>query len=330
MPAVDSADQAVLPNPPSLATRLHPPTSRTGKGLPARLPRQAAQAQLVLAARAHQQGARAQLVESFMPLIGNVARSYSHVPAVDRCELMQEGVVGVLRALDRFDPQLGTPFWAYASWWVRQAMQQLVSELSRPVVLSDRALRQLARIRGARRTFVRANGREPSLRELAGESELTVEQIQKLTVADRQPRSLGEPAHERSEGGGATFGDLVRDPGAEEAYDDIAARAEVWELPRLLDHTSARERAVIEARYGLDGPERTLRELGGTIGVSAERVRQIEEAGLEKMRTALAGECAPFAPSRRSRQASPCKPSRSAQDAAPPTRPVGVQLHDAP
>ncbi|HEX4188719.1 MAG TPA: sigma-70 family RNA polymerase sigma factor [Solirubrobacteraceae bacterium] len=282
----------------------------------------------MLAARAHQRGARAQLVESFMPLIGSVARIYSRVPAVDRCELMQEGVVGLLRALDRFDSQLGTPFWAYASWWVRQAMQQLVSELSRPVVLSDRALRQLARIRGARRTFVRANGREPSLRELAEESELTVGQLQKLTVADRQPRSLEEPAHERSEGG-ATFGDLVQDPVAEEAYDDIVAGAELCELPRLLDHASARERAVIEARYGLDGPERTLRELGQRIGVSAERVRQIEEAGLEKMRTALAADSAPSAPrnghARRRRASQPGRRrSRSA-----PTGSAGVRPHDA-
>jgi RNA polymerase sigma factor (sigma-70 family) len=249
----------------------------------------------VLAARAHRQGARAEVVESFMPLIGSVARIYSRVPAVDRRELMQEGVVGVLRALDRFDPELGTPFWAYAAWWVRQAMQQLVSELSRPVVLSDRALRQLVKIRGARRMFARVNGREPSLRELAEASELTVEQLQKLTVADRQSRSFEQPAHEQSEGG-VTFGDLVRDPGAEEAYDDIAARAEVCELPRLLDHASARERAVIEARFGLGGPERTLRELGQRIGVSAERVRQIEEAGLEKMRTALVEDSAPSTP----------------------------------
>jgi RNA polymerase primary sigma factor len=327
MPADVSADHAVLPSRPSLATRLHPPTSRTGKGPTGRLPRQEAQAQLVLAARAHQRGARAQLVESFMPLIGSVARTYSRVPAVDRCELMQEGVVGVLRALDRFDPQLGTPFWAYASWWVRQAMQQVVSELSRPVVLSDRAFRQLAHIRGARRTFVRANGREPSLRELAAQSELTVEQLQKLTVADRQPRSLEEPAHEGPEGG-ATFGDLVRDPSAEEAYDDIAARAEVCELPRLLDHASARERAVIEARYGLDGPERTLRELGQRIGVSAERVRQIEEAGLAKMRTALAEDSARSAARNghaRRRRAS--HPGRRRMRSTP-TRPVGVRLQD--
>jgi len=325
MPADDSADQAVLPNRPRLATRLCPPASRTGRCPAARLPRQEAQAQLVLAARAHREGARAEVVESFMPLIGSVARIYSRVPAVDHCELMQEGVVGVLRALDRFDPELGAPFWAYASWWVRQAMQQLVSELSRPVVLSDRALRALAQIRGARRTFVRANGREPSLRELAEESELTVEQLQKLTVADRQPRSFEQPAHEGSEGG-ATFGDLVRDPGAEDAYDEIAARAQVRELPRLLDRTSARERAVIEARFGLDGPERTRRELGERIGVSAERVRQIEEAGLEEMRTALAEDPAARNGRARLRRASHSGWRLTRSTAA---RPVRARLHDA-
>ncbi len=282
----------------------------------------------MLAARAHQQGARGRLVESFMPLIGSVARIYSHVPAVEHCELMQEGVVGMLRALDRFDPQLGTPFWAYASWWVRQAMQELVAELSRPVVLSDRALRQLAKIRAARRTFVRANGREPSLCELAEASELTVVQLQKLTAADRQPRSLEEPAHEQSEGG-ATLGDLVRDPGAEEAYDDIAAHAEVSELARLLDHTSARERVVIEGRYGIDGQERTLRELGQRIGVSAERVRQIEETGLEKMRIALADDAAPSAPRNgpaRRRRASGPGGQRTRSTRA---RPVRVRLQEA-
>lgn len=327
MPADHSADQPVLPDSPRLTARLRPPRSPTVSGLTARRIREEAQAQLVLAARAHQPGARGQLVESFMPLIGGVARIYGRVPAVDRCELMQEGVVGVLRALDRFDPELGTPFWAYASWWVRQAMQQLVSELSRPVVLSDRALRQLAQVRSARATFVCVNGREPSLRELAKESELTVEQLQKLTVADRQPRSFEEQARERSEGG-ATFGELVRDPGAEEAYDDITAHPEVRELPRLLDHTSARERSVIEARYGLDGPERTLRELGQRIGVSAERVRQIEEAGLEKMRAALAEDPArpPLPTGVRRRRAS--RPGRRLTRSTP-TRPVGVRLHDA-
>ena len=95
----------------------------------------------MLAARRDDAGAREQLIKTFLPLIGGVARRYRCSAAVERSELMQEGVVGMLRALERYDEALDTPFWAYATWWVRQAMQRLVAELGRPVVLSDRALR---------------------------------------------------------------------------------------------------------------------------------------------------------------------------------------------
>src|ERR1700730_5979529 len=166
------------------------------------------EATLLLEARDGHGDARGRLIKAFTPLIGSVARTYCHVPGIDRAELMQEGAVGVLRALARFDPDLGTPFWAYASWWVRQAMQQLVSELSRPVVLSDQALRQLARVRDARRTFLRVHSREPTLPELAPDSELKLGQLQKLLVAERQPRGLEEPVDGTTRGG-ATFGDLL-------------------------------------------------------------------------------------------------------------------------
>ena len=246
------------------------------------------ESQLLIAAREHRTNARDRLIAAFTPQIGSMARTYWHVPGIDRSELMQEGVVGVLRALDRFDLELGTPFWAYASWWVRQAMQQLVAELSRPVVLSDRALRQLARVRDARRRFLSVHACEPSLRELAAASELTVAQLQKLIVAERQSRSLEEPVDETNRGG-ATFGDLLCDPRAEEAFEELAMRLDAREVPRLLERLSRRERMVIEARYGMGGTDCTLRELGQSMGVSAERARQIEQAALEKMSAGTAG-----------------------------------------
>jgi RNA polymerase primary sigma factor len=252
------------------------------------LPTREREATLLMEARDGRGDARARLIKTFTPLIGSMARTYCHVPGVERSELMQEGVVGVLRALERFNPDLGTPFWAYASWWVRQAMQQLVSELSRPVVLSDRALRQLARVRDARRRFLRVHSRDPSLPELATDSELTLAQLQKLLVVERQPRGLEEPIDETTRGG-ATFGDLLSDPCAEEAFEELATRLGATEVPRLLGRLTRRERGVIEARFGLDGPERTLRELGLSMGVSAERVRQIEQMALEKMRVSANG-----------------------------------------
>ncbi len=106
---------------------------------------------LVLAAKDGDEARRAELVEAFMPLIASVARAYRGSPSGERRELMQAGVVGLLQALERYDQSLGTPFWAYASWWVRQAMQQIVAQLTRSIVLSDRALRELARVRNAER-----------------------------------------------------------------------------------------------------------------------------------------------------------------------------------
>jgi RNA polymerase sigma factor (sigma-70 family) len=214
-----------------------------------------------------------------MPLIARSARSYSRAPSLDRVELIQEGVVGVLRALERYDPAQGTPFWAYASWWVRQAMQQLVCEMSRPLVLSDRALRQLARVRAARRRLGRELAREPTLAELAGAAELPLWQLQRLLAVERLPRTLEEPA-----AGAGSLGEAIRDPRAEDDFEELYTRVTAERLPRLLDRLSDRERAVITARYGLGEAPRTLEELGRRMGVSAERVRQIEQHALRKLR----------------------------------------------
>ena len=146
--------------------------------------------------------ARARLVDVFMPSIASVARIYRSAPAVDRAELMQEGVVGLLRALERYDPRRGTPFWGYASWWVRQAMQQLVAEVTGPVVLSDRALRQLARVKDARRTHLQAGGHEPSTAELVETTGLSREQVENLVAVERTPRALEEPTGEGADADG--------------------------------------------------------------------------------------------------------------------------------
>ena len=230
--------------------------------------------------------ARARLVDVFMPSIANVARIYRNAPAVERGELMQEGVVGLLRALERYDPQRGTPFWGYASWWVRQAMQQLVAEVTGPVVLSDRALRQLARVKDARRVHLQAQGREPSTADLVETTGLSREQVENLVVVERTPRALEEPIGEGADADGS-FGDQLADPDAEDAYERVDRRIEIEELGELpSDDLCERERVVLRARFGLDGREQTLREVGGNLHLSAERVRQIEEGALEKLREA--------------------------------------------
>jgi RNA polymerase sigma factor (sigma-70 family) len=243
-----------------------------------------------MAAAGGDAAARDRLVEHFMPAIAGVARRYRGSPAVERDELIQEGVVGLLRALERFDVTMGTPFWAYAKWWVRQAMQQLVAEMTRPVVLSDRALRQLARVKGAQQSLRQATRCEPSINELCECTGLSRTQIESLRAVERPPRSLEEPLGADDDGAGK-FEDLLADPGAEDGYDHVEDHFEVETVRELAKDLDERERTILNSHYGLGCQAQTLREIAGVLGLSPERVRQIEERGLAKLRAAVdAGE----------------------------------------
>jgi RNA polymerase sigma factor (sigma-70 family) len=242
---------------------------------------------LVAAAQAREPGSRDALVDEFLPLIGSVARTYRGSPAVDRSELMQAGVLGLLRALERYDLDLGTPFWAYASWWVREAMQRLVSELGRALVLSDRASRELARVRDARRALLQRHAREPSCVELADATGIARDQVDRLIAAERRPHALEEPIGSDVDAG-PTLADRLADPAAEDHYDRVLSPLETGALPSLLDELDARERWIVSQHFGLDGSPRTLRDLAGVLALSAERVRQVEEVALEKLRAAVA------------------------------------------
>jgi RNA polymerase primary sigma factor len=252
-----------------------------------RVPRVAGHEEQRLVRRAQEgdPAARAQLVETFLPLISSVARTYRTGLAVQRVELLQEGVVGLLRALERFDPDRGVPFWAYAAWWVRQAMQQLVAELTGPTVLSDRALRHLARLKQAHAEAVRETGRRPSRDELVERTGMAADQVDDLLAAERTPRSLDEPL-ELEDGAVGSFGDLLADPVADGAYERVLEAIAADQLLALLSGLSDREREVLRARYGLDGEVEGLRAIGERLGLSAERVRQIEQRATGKLAAA--------------------------------------------
>jgi RNA polymerase sigma factor (sigma-70 family) len=240
---------------------------------------------LVAMAQDGDAAAREQLVERLLPLVVRASSAYRSTPSIQRLELVQEGVVGLLRALDRYDPERGVPFWAYATWWVRQAMQQLVAELTRPLVLSDRALRNLSRLKDAHRASVRETGHEPGRDALAARTGLSGEQVDDLIAVDAPARSLQEPVGD-GDGAVGVFGDLLADPLAEDEYERVLESLQIEQLLALLAGLSDRERDILRARYGLDGREESLRAIADRLGLSAERVRQLEQRALGKLAAA--------------------------------------------
>jgi RNA polymerase sigma factor (sigma-70 family) len=233
------------------------------------------------------------LVEAFLPPIAALARRFPTGIGIERQELIQEGVAGLLFATRRYDPDLGTPFWAYATFWVRKAMQDLVAELTMPLALSDRAIRGLAAIRGARRDHLSRYGTEPTTDQLVGATGFSRDQIARLQAAARPPASFEEPA-----GGGRAYAlaDHVRDGDAEQAFDQVLDAIEFREVEDLAEGLAERERAVLRAHYGLGTPAQTLQQIGQGLGLTAERARQIESSALHKLRSALS----PAAPPSRS------------------------------
>jgi RNA polymerase primary sigma factor len=241
---------------------------------------------LVVGAEAGDREASRKLVEAFLPAILGVAGHFPTTLGVERQELVQEGVAGLLFAARRFDSRRRTPFWSYASFWVRKAMQELVAELTRPVALSDRAVRALAELKAARTEYLQAHRSEPTEDDLSRATGLTRAQVQSLQATERWPRALHEPFGGAE--GAATVGDAIADPLAERDYEQVLDRIELGEVRDLADELDERARSVVQAHYGLGQPPRTLNEIGDGLGLTAERARQIEVDALRQLRERLA------------------------------------------
>jgi RNA polymerase sigma factor (sigma-70 family) len=241
---------------------------------------------LVIAAECGDFDACRKLVETFLPAIAGVALGFQS-EVVEHRELLQEGVAGLLFAARRYDAALNTPFWAYASFWVRKAMQEFVAELARPVSLSDRAVRDLARIRSARRDYEQTHRAEPTAEELSRATGLTRAQLESLQATERAPRALEEQLAADGESR-ATVGDTIVDPSAEQAYQQVLDELEIGYVRDLTEELDERERTVIRAHYGLGEQAQTLSEIAPRLGLTAERARQIEAAALSKLRARLA------------------------------------------
>ncbi len=239
---------------------------------------------LVRRAQAGDVQAREELINRMLPLVSSIARAYRTV-RLEHADLVQEGCVGVLRALRRFDPDRGVPFAAYAALWVRQALQELRSDFLRPLRLPPKALGQLARLKSEHDRIYADEHRDASVAELADSTAIDRDQVEALLRADAATRSVDEPVA-GLEGEIGTLGDLLEDPLSAEQYEEVLDGIAGRQLRALLGHLTGREREIVDARFGFDRPAEKLTAIGSRLGISAERVRQVEERALTKLRQA--------------------------------------------
>ncbi|NWF81616.1 MAG: sigma-70 family RNA polymerase sigma factor [Chloroflexi bacterium] len=230
--------------------------------------------------------ARAQLINSNLRLVVSIARRYQG-HGLSLLDLIQEGSVGLMRAVDKFDPSRGLKFSTYATYWIRQSVGRAIADHGRTVRLPVHLGERLSRLARARQQLTQRLDREPTAEEVASEVGLTPEQVTRAEQAALMPASLDEP---HTEDGTGTLAEIIADPLQLSPLEQVSHTLLQDDLSEALSHLTPRERHIIRLRYGLDGETAlTLEQIGQRLNLTRERVRQLESEALKKLRDPLLG-----------------------------------------